>query len=61
MKEIYSFDVIDHLAKGDEVYALMFTHKPVVEDAAIIPGRMLARYIKMPGIKWYVNEVESDD
>lgn len=59
MVEIYSFEVMDHLNKGEGVYALMFTEKkPIIEDAAIIPGRLLARYINTKGIKWYASEVE---
>ena len=62
MKEIYSFEVMDYLDKGEGVYALMFTEKkPIIEDAAIIPGRLLARYINTIGIKWYTNEEGSDE
>lgn len=62
MKEIYRFEVMDHLNKGVGVYALMFTEKkPIVEDAAIIPGRLLARYINTPDIKWYASEEAEDD
>ena len=52
---------MDHLNKGEGVYALMFTEKkPIIEDAAIIPGRLLARYINTKGIKWYASEEDED-
>ena len=61
MKEIYSFDVLDHLAKGEGVYALMFTErKPIIENAAIISGRLLARYLRDKDLKWYASEVVED-
>lgn len=61
MKEIYNFEAIDYLADGKDVFILLFTEKrPIVENAAIIPGRMLAKYSKMSGLKWYVTEEEDD-
>lgn len=59
MRRIYDFNVIEELAKGSEVYAIMFTAtKPLVENAATVNGRILARYLQDKSIDWYASEVE---
>lgn len=62
MRTIYSFDVMKELAAGSDVYAIEFTKtKPIVENAAMLPGRMLARYIADEKMKWYASDIEEED
>lgn len=59
MRQIYRYDVMEKLAEGADVYALVFTEKkPIVEDAATISGRILARYMASNDVDWYVSEIE---
>lgn len=63
MRKIYKYDVMKELAKGSDVYALVFTEKkPIVEDAATISGRILARYMANDDdVDWYVSEIEEGE
>ena len=62
MRQIYRYDVMEKLAEGADVYALVFTEKkPIVEDAATISGRILARYMASNDVDWYVSEIEEGE
>lgn len=61
MKKIIRYDVMDELAAGNEVYAILFTQsKPIVENAATVSGRVLARYMRDDTIEWYASEEDAD-
>lgn len=62
MRRIYRYNVIEELAAGSEVYSIEFTRtKPIIENAAMLPGRMLARYLVDDNIDWYASEEETDE
>lgn len=53
---------MDELVKGNEVYGVLFTKKkPLVENAATITGRQLARYLVDDTIEWFASGEEGDD